>query len=204
MWKICHYWKNIIVTELDSLSLLIMPQFLDPILNDSISNLFGCCSFSLQLNQLFSWLMSKGCWVQADNSWISVCRMISIHTSILSLGDFCFSFWLVFLLFCFFLSSGGKLPCYNTITANVRSYTFTCNIACTHWPGSQDGVDENISSSEDKANQNLGYEKAVQNIQTHRRKLDTAKFRGKTAVKASLYSVIPHTSATLGVGPTSL
>lgn len=102
-----------------------------------------------------------------------------------------------------FLSSGGKLPCYNTITATVRSYTFTCNIACTHWPGSQDGVDENISSSEDKANQNLGYEKAVQNIQTHRTKLDTAKFRGKTSVKASLYSVIPHTSATLRVGSTS-
>lgn len=60
MWKICHCWKKkYIVTEFTRLNLLIMPQFLGPILNDSISNLFGCYSFSLQLNQYFPGLCPK-------------------------------------------------------------------------------------------------------------------------------------------------
>lgn len=99
---------------------------------------------------------------------------------------------------------GTKLQCYNTIAANVLLYKFTYNIACNHWQGSQHGVAENISSSGDKANQNLDYVKAVQNIQTHSTKLDSAKFRGTTAVTTSLHSVIRHTSATLAVSPTLL
>lgn len=64
MPKVCEKYattekKKNIVTELGSLNLLIMPQFLDPILNDSISNLFGCCSFSLQLNQYLPGLCPK-------------------------------------------------------------------------------------------------------------------------------------------------
>lgn len=59
MQKYATTEKKYMVTELDSLSLLIMPQFLDPILNDRISNFFGICSFSLQVKQYLPGLCPK-------------------------------------------------------------------------------------------------------------------------------------------------